>query len=76
MPTARAFLVEVRYREPSYEARHGAREAPYRFRYRLSAPTEEAAIASALREFEHVTSLSSVGWAREVVDVHIVPAIG
>lgn len=64
-----AFLVEVRYREPSYESRHGVRPEPYRFRYRRWAASADAAIADALAEFWHITALSSSGWTREIVGV-------
>lgn len=70
------FLVEVQYREPSYETRHGAREAPYRFRYRIDAASEGAATQLALAEFWRISQISSVGWVREVVDVHVTPVIG
>lgn len=65
----RTFVVEVRYREPDYEARHGAKLEPYRFRYRVEALDEATARALALREFHAITALSSVGWSRDVVEV-------
>ncbi len=67
------FIVEVRYREPSYEIRHGARAEPYRFRYRLEAPSEHAAIASVVAEFERMNVLSSVGWTRQIVELVVEP---
>ena len=67
------FIVEVRYREPSYETRHGARDAPYRFRYRVEAPSEHAAIAYVVAEFERMSSLSSVGWTRLIVEIVVEP---
>lgn len=70
------FVVEVRYREPGYEARHGARAAPYRFRYRIEATSEEAAVCQALQEFRHIAEISSVGWARDVVGCDVMPVIG
>lgn len=63
------FIVELDYREPGYEARYGAREEPYRFRYRIYATTEEAAIRRAAAEFRRITAMSGVGWARDVVAV-------
>lgn len=63
------FIVELDYREPGYEARHGAREEPYRFRYRIYATTEEAAIRRAATEFRRIAAMSGSGWAREVVGV-------
>lgn len=69
------FLVEVRYREPSYELRHGPREEPYRFRYRLQAASEQAAIAFVVGEFNRISALSSVGWTRVIVEIVVVPVI-
>lgn len=65
------FLVEILYREPGYEARHGPREQPYRWRYAVSASSPATAEGMALAEFKTIASLSSVGWIREVVAVHI-----
>lgn len=70
---ASTFVVEVRYREPGYEARHGERAEPYRFRYRIDAHDPAAATAIALREFHDITARSSVGWARVIVDVVATP---
>jgi hypothetical protein len=72
---ARRFLVEVRYREPSYETRHGRRALPYRFRYSIEALDERAAEQLAVAEFHRITALSSVGWTREIVEIDVVPAI-
>jgi hypothetical protein len=69
------FVVEIRYREPSYEVHHGARPEPYRFRYRLEAPSEQAAVAFAVAEFERMNALSSVGWTRLIVAILVEPAI-
>lgn len=70
------FIVEVRYREPSYETHHGAHPEPYRFRYRLDAPNEEAAVAMAIAEFERMTAQSSVGWTRLIVQIVVEPVAG
>lgn len=70
------FLVEIHYREPGYELRHGARREPYRFRYRVEATTEAAAVAHALAELERISAISAVGWIREVVGVEVIPVIG
>ncbi len=75
-PKLRSYLVEVRYREPGYEARHGERRAPYRFRYRIEAVDEAGAIDRALAEFHEIASLSGVGWARDVVGCEALPVIG
>jgi hypothetical protein len=65
------FLVELSYREPSYEARTGVHREPYRFRYRIEAPSEEAAVSHALREFREISALSGVGWGRDVVGCEV-----
>lgn len=70
----REFIVEVRYREPSYETHHGARAEPYRFRYRIRAASEQAAIAFAVVEFERMSVLSSVGWTRALVEIVVEPS--
>ncbi len=70
-----SFTVEVRYREPSYESRHGARAEPYRFRYRLEAPNEQAAVAFVVAEFKRMNMLSSVGWTRLIVDIVVEPVL-
>lgn len=70
------FLVELRYREPSYEARNGAREEPYRFRYRIQASSGEVAVSQALQEFRRITAMSGVGWARDVVGCEVIPVVG
>jgi hypothetical protein len=72
----RPFLVEVLYREPGYETRHGARAEPYRFRYRIHAGNEASARWLALDEFRRISELSSVGWVRDVVSVAVVPVTG
>jgi hypothetical protein len=69
------FLVEVRYREPSYEVHHGPRPEPYRFRYRLEAPSEQAAVALVVAEFDRMNALSSVGWTRLIVAIVVEPVI-
>lgn len=65
------YRVTVSYREPTYEARSGARPNPFRWTYAISAESEEQARASALREFRHTTEMSSVGWSRVVVGVDV-----
>ena len=69
------FIVEIRYREPSYEAREGERDEPFRFRYRIYAGTADAATSLALDEFRRITKLSSVGWIRDVVSVDVIPVL-
>jgi len=68
------YRVRVWYREPTYEARTGPRAAPFRWTYTVRAEGEEEARRRALREFEEMSRLSSVGWSREVVAVEVEPA--
>lgn len=70
------FIVEVQYREPGYEARTGARDEPFRFRYRITACNETQARWFALDEFRRISALSSVGWIRDIVGVDVIPVIG
>jgi len=65
------FIVEIQYREPSYEARHGRRATPYRFRYRIEATSSAEAREHAVIEFARVSAMSSVGWTREIVGMSI-----
>lgn len=69
------FLVEIRYREPTYEARHGARAEPYRWRYRVRAPSEVAATRVAVDEFHHMEVISAVGWPRDIVAIETALAL-
>ncbi len=68
------FLVQIRYREPSYERRHGSKPEPYRARFTVAASDETEACRLAMSEFRHVEALSSVGWRREVVNIAAVCA--
>jgi hypothetical protein len=61
------FIVEVRYREPGYEARNESGPKPYRFRYRIKATSEANAASQALAEFRAITALSGSGWVRDVI---------
>ena len=70
-PPTRAYTVEIEYREPTYEARHGPRDRPYRWRYVIHAASAEDARRRALVEFRHIAAISSAGWSREIVGVHI-----
>ena len=63
------FLVDIFYREPAYETRHGVRATPYHWRYRLQATDRTHAERLGVAEFQRITSLSSVGWSRVIVAV-------
>lgn len=70
----RDFLVRVTYREPTFEEAEPAARAPFTWTWRIAAPGEEEARLRAIREFDRMQMLSSVGWIREVVAVHVEPA--
>ena len=70
-PPTHAYTVEIEYREPSYETRHGSRERRYLWRYVIHAPSADDAKGRAIREFRHMAAISSVGWTREIVRVHV-----
>ena len=69
------FLVEIRYREPTYETRHGTRTEPYRWRYRVAAASEKLAVRLAVDEFRRMEAISAVGWSRDIVAVEAVIAM-
>jgi hypothetical protein len=65
------FVVEIFYRELSYETRHGRKDAPYRWRFRAHASSPSVAIGAAVAEFRRMEALSSVGWTREIMDIQV-----
>jgi hypothetical protein len=65
------YRVTILYREPTYEALHGARARPYRGSFEVTAPHPDAAVALARRRFREATAQSGVGWVREVVGVEV-----
>jgi hypothetical protein len=68
------FVVDIEYREPGYELRHGVRDRPYHWRYRLVSTCERYAAEVAIAEFRTIEALSSVSWTREIVDVSVMMA--
>ena len=68
---ASEYLVEVWYREPTYEASVGPKAEPYTWRYRIRAYSEAEAQERALGQFKALAEVSSVGWVREVVEVKV-----
>lgn len=70
-PIASAYRVRIDYREPTYEARAGQKRSPYSWTYEVVAANENEAARMALREFRETARVSSVGWFREVVAVHV-----
>lgn len=64
-------VVDISYREPSYESRNGARPNPYRWRYVVDAETVDRATRLAIVEFRRIETMSSVGWCREIVAIKV-----
>lgn len=65
------YVVEVWYREPTYEAHVGPKAEPYTWRYRICAASEAEAQEHALGQFKALAEVSSVGWVREVIEVKV-----
>lgn len=65
------YRVRILYRERTYEKRAGAKPEPYRWTYKLQAPSEQQAVDLAVAEFQHIARLSSVGWVREIVAIEV-----
>ena len=63
------FLVTVEYQEPTYRQDGHC----YAFTFRVDATSPASAVDVALAEFRTMAVLSSVGWVREVVAVHVKP---
>lgn len=70
----RDYLVRVTYREPNFEEVEPQARSPFTWTWRISAPGEDEARVKAIREFDRMQMLSSVGWIREVVDISVTPA--
>lgn len=70
----RDYLVRVSYREPTFEEAEPEARSTYTWTWRIAAPGEDEAKKKAIREFDRMQLLSSVGWIREVVDIHVEPA--
>ena len=71
MQLVRCYVVEIQYREPTYELRVGPKKHPYSMTYKIHTTSEDSAAAKAIAEFERITEVSSVGWIREIVDVDV-----
>ncbi len=70
------FVVTVSYREPTWEARFGARAHPCGGAFEVEAPDALTALATALVEFRQLEVTSFTGWIRDIVaaSVQQVPA--
>jgi hypothetical protein len=68
------FLVEIHYREPTYEARVGPKGLAFRWSYRVAAGNGDLARLAAINEFRRMERLSGVGWARVIEDLFVRPA--
>ncbi len=67
-PSHVAFLVTVRYREPTYALRRGVEPKTHQRTYRVIAVSADEAILVAHELFYREVVASNVGWAREIVD--------
>jgi len=65
----RKYSVVVQYREPTYEARHGAPEKPYRYSVEVVAIDDEHAREKAVEAFHAERAKSSVSWVIQIVRV-------
>lgn len=63
------FQVTIWYREPTYELVVGPKPEPYFCTYVVTALDSEHASRLAMREFDELARLSSVGWVRHVVRI-------
>ena len=62
----RLFKVVLHYREPTYEARNGRREHPYRFSTEVVAIDQEHAREKATAELFALSAKSGVSWIIQV----------
>lgn len=63
------YEVVISYREPEFAAHAGLPLTTYRGSFRVSAPNAEAAKKLAVARFREIQGQSSVGWARDIVDI-------
>lgn len=62
--------VTIPYREPTYSVRQGVQKTYDAF-YEVEADSLEAAVTSALAQFEGLATESGVRWIREVIEERI-----
>lgn len=60
------YRVTIYYREPTYELATGRRREPYSWTFEVESHSVEAARREAMREFDELARISSVGWVRRV----------
>jgi hypothetical protein len=60
------YRVTIYYREPTYELAAGRRAEPYSWTFEVEAFSADSARREALREFDELARISSVGWVRRV----------
>lgn len=66
------FFVRIDFREPTYELEHERRAEPYTWTLQgLEAKDEDEARRVAVSRFNHLASLSGVGWVREIERVSV-----
>ena len=69
---AQRFRIALKYREPTYELGAGRKPEPYSGgSVEIVALDAAEALGIALRRFDEMQRLSSVGWMREVVHIEI-----
>ena len=65
------YVVTIYFREPTFEARIGRKERPYRVSYDVTAASVERAEQSAIAQFEQTALDSWVSWVRQIVRVEV-----
>jgi 1,2-phenylacetyl-CoA epoxidase PaaB subunit len=67
----RLYSVTIYYREPAFELRLRRQGPPYRYTFDVRARDERSAVEMARRQFDEMAQISSVGWAREIVEIEV-----
>ena len=71
MELDREFVVEILYREPSYEIRIEPKKNPYKGTYNIRAKNKEEAEEMAMNLFRSTEKRSLVGWTRVVQQIEV-----
>jgi hypothetical protein len=64
-----AYRVEIKYREPTFEAHAGLGPHQYGGTFEVAARDANEAMFLAVHEFRQIQELSSVGWDRVIVSI-------
>ena len=70
----RDYQVLIKYAEPTYASHSGGLPRVYRWTYRFTALNATQARELAMKDFRETERQSSVGWARDIVDITITEA--